>query len=238
MSQETKKKLWSACKAAFPHTIPVMTGYLFLGMAFGILLDSKGYPVLWALLMSVIIYAGSMQFVAIELLSGIFNPIQTIVMTLVVNARHLFYGISMLDRFKGLGRKKGYLIFGLTDETFSLLCACEAPEGVDEKWFRFFLTLLDQCYWVLGSVLGGLVGSLFTFNTEGIDFVMTALFLVIFLDQWKKTKDHVPAVCGILVTAACLVLFGPDGFLIPSMFGILIVLALYKKRYEGKEGAQ
>ncbi|MBU9737402.1 AzlC family ABC transporter permease [Diplocloster agilis] len=234
MSNEKKAVLRVACKAAFPHTIPVLTGYIFLGMAFGILLNSKGYSAWWALLMSGLIYAGSMQFVAIELLASIFNPIQTVIMSLVVNARHLFYGISMLDKFKDIGKKKGYMIFGLTDETFSLLCGAKTPEGVDENWFRFFITLLDQTYWVLGSVMGGVIGSMFKFNTTGIDFVMTALFIVIYLDQWKSTKDHFPAIAGVVVTVLCLIVFKADNFLIPSMIGILIVLALYKKIYDGK----
>lgn len=234
MSNEKKAVLRIACKAAFPHTIPVLTGYIFLGMAFGILLNSKGYSAWWALLMSGLIYAGSMQFVAIELLASIFNPIQTIVMSLVVNARHLFYGISMLDKFKHIGKKKGYMIFALTDETFSLLCGARTPDGVDENWFRFFITLLDQSYWVLGSVMGGVIGSMFKFNTQGIDFVMTALFIVIYLDQWKSTKDHFPAIAGVVVTVLCLIIFKADNFLIPSMIGILLVLALYKKRYDKK----
>ena len=234
MSNEKKAVLRVACKAAFPHTIPVLTGYIFLGMAFGILLNSKGYSAWWALLMSGLIYAGSMQFVAIELLASIFNPIQTIVMSLVVNARHLFYGISMLDKFKHIGKKKGYMIFALTDETFSLLCGARTPDGVDENWFRFFITLLDQSYWVLGSVMGGVIGSMFKFNTQGIDFVMTALFIVIYLDQWKSTKDHFPAIAGVVVTVLCLIIFKADNFLIPSMIGILLVLALYKKRYDKK----
>ena len=234
MSNEKKAVLRIACKAAFPHTIPVLTGYIFLGMAFGILLNSKGYSAWWALLMSGLIYAGSMQFVAIELLASIFNPIQTIVMSLVVNARHLFYGISMLDKFKHIGKKKGYMIFALTDETFSLLCGARTPDGVDENWFRFFITLLDQSYWVLGSVMGGVIGSMFKFNTQGIDFVMTALCIVIYLDQWKSTKDHFPALAGVVVTVLCLIIFKADNFLIPSMIGILLVLALYKKRYDKK----
>lgn len=221
-----------ALKAAFRYTIPVMTGYLFLGIAFGILLYSRGYHFGWAILMSVCIYAGSMQFVAINLLTSGFNPIVAFFMTLVINARHLFYGLAMLNRFKGMGRKKPYMIFSLTDETFSLLCSADVPFGIDSNLFYFMIAFLDQIYWIAGSAMGGVLGSAFPINTKGIDFVMTALFVVIFLDQWKSNKEHIPAVTGICGSLVCLLIFGAEDFILPSMLIILIALAALKKPIE------
>jgi len=225
----------NALRAAFPHTVPVMLGYLFLGAAFGILLNSKGYPWGWVVLMSVFIYAGSMQFVAIAILTGPFLPLQAALMTLTVNARHLFYGISMLTKFKDMGKKKPYMIFSLTDETFSLLCSAKAPEGVDENWFLFFISLLDQLYWIVGSAAGGIIGSLISFNTKGIDFVMTALFTVIFINQWEENKNHLPALVGLGISAVCLILFGPVNFILPSMALIVLTLSLLRKPMEQGE---
>lgn len=221
-----------ALKAAFPHTIPVMTGYLFLGTAFGILLNSKGYHFGWAILMSIFIFAGSMQFVAVNLLTSAFNPVYAFFITLIVNARHLFYGISMLKPFKGRGKFKPYLIAGLTDETYSILCSTEPPDQVDKTWFMFFVTLLNQIYWVTGSAFGGFLGSLFSFDTKGIDFVMTALFTVIFINQWKAEKNHIPAITGVLASVLCLFVFGPDKFIIPSMAFIVLVLTIFRKKIE------
>lgn len=208
-------------KAAFPYTIPVLTGYIFLGIAFGILLGSKGYHFGWAFLMSFAIYAGSMQFVAINLLTAVFNPLNAFIMTLVVNARHLFYGISMLGKYRNMGKMKPYLVFGLTDETFSIVCSTEPPEGISKEWFMFFITLLDQLYWITGSLFGSLLGAIFTFNSKGIDFIMTALFIVIFINQWESRKNHMPAMIGVGASVICLVIFGPANFIIPSMLLIL-----------------
>lgn len=226
--QEKQKAL----KAAFPYTIPVMTGYLFLGMAFGILLESKGYHFGWAILMSVFIFAGSMQYVAINLLTVAFNPLNAFIMTLMVNARHLFYGLSLLGKFGEAGRKKPYLVFGLTDETFSILCATNPPAGVNRGWFMFFVTLLNHLYWITGCALGGILGSLVSFNTKGIDFVMTALFVVIFLEQWKSQKQHAPALIGIGASTLCLLAFGPGNFIIPSMILIIAVFTVFRKPLE------
>ncbi len=224
-----------ALKAAFPVTIPVMTGYIFLGMGYGILMSSIGYGLVWTLLMSLLIFAGSIQYVAIALLTSAFNPFYTLLLTLMVNARHLFYGISMLERFKGTGRLKPYLVFGLTDETFSLLSAVEPPEGVERKWFQFFITLLDHIYWVTGSALGSIAGMVISFNTQGLDFVLTALFTVIFIDQWKGTKNHIPALIGLGGALLCLLVFGKDNFMIPAMILILLLLTIFRKRIEKEE---
>ena len=222
-----------AVRTAFLDTVPVMTGYLFLGFGFGILLNESGYGVLWSLAMSGFIYAGSMQYVAVSLMTGGASLLVTALTTLMVNARHLFYGISMVDAYKGAGRKKPYLIFALTDETYSLVSQNQIPEGISRHGYCFLVSLFDQIYWVAGSVLGSLVGSLIPLNYEGIDFVLTALFVTIFVEQWLSTKNHIPAVIGVVSTVVCLLIFGQDIFLIPSM--ILIALLLTILRKTGKE---
>lgn len=224
-----------AFSAALPYTLPVFMGYLFLGIAFGVLLGSKGYHAGWAFLMSTAIYAGSMQFVAIELLTSPFNLINVLIVTLTVNARHLFYGLSMLDKFKISEKLKPYMIFSLTDETYSLLCQAKPPEGVNQKWFFFFIAILDQSYWILGGLIGNIAGSLLVFDPTGIDFAMTALFIVIFIEQWESTKQHTPALLGLGVTLACLILFGEGNFIIFSMIGILLSLTLLHKKPPMKE---
>jgi len=222
----------NALKAAFPRTIPILTGFLFLGFAFGILMNSKGYSAGWSILMSACIYAGAMQFVAVTLLSSAFNPLNAFIITLVINARHLFYGISMLEKFSTAGKKKPYLIFGLVDETFSILCSTEPPPGVDRNWFMFFVTMLNQIYWITGATLGGILGSMVSFNTKGIDFVMTALFVVIFINQWKSQQQHSPALVGLAASAFCLLVFGAKSFIIPAMMLIIVVLTLFRKPIE------
>ncbi len=223
-----------ALLAAFPHTIPVMTGYLVLGMSYGVLMTASGFPFWVPMLTSLVIYAGSMEFVTVNLLLGGFQPLEAFVLTLMVNARHLFYGISMLDRFRGTGWKKPYLIFGLTDESFSVECAMEPPKGTDRKWFMFFVTLLDHSYWILGASLGGLFGSLLHFNTQGLEFVMTAMFIVIFLEQWKKDTFHVSGLVGLLLPTLCLYLFGAEAFMLPAMVSILLALIAVRKPLERK----
>ena len=219
----------SAVRAAFLDTVPVMTGYIFLGFGFGILLHRNGYGVLWSAAMSLFIYAGSMQYMAVSLLSGGAGLLTAALTTLVVNARHLFYGISMVDAYKGAGKKKPYLIFALTDETYSLVSRRSAPEGLTRHGYCFLVSLFDQIYWVTGSVLGSLAGSLIPINYEGIEFVLTALFVTIFVEQWLSTKNHTPAIIGLVSTAACLLIFGRDIFLIPSMAIIAALLALARK---------
>lgn len=228
----TKDMKMRALKMAFPYTIPVMLGYIFLGIAFGILLASKGYGFGWAILISVFVYAGSMQFVAIGILTSPFNLISAIILTLSVNARHLFYGLSMITKFKDLKKLKLYMIFSLTDETYSLLCSVQAPSGVQKEWFYFFISLLNHIYWVLGSAIGGIAGSLFHFNSKGIDFAMTALFVVIFIEQWENMKVHIPALTGVFVSLLALFLFGETYFIIPSMIGIFVVLSILRKTLE------
>lgn len=222
----------AALLAALPLTIPVMTGYLVLGAAYGILMDSKGFSILWSFVASLFIYAGSMQFVTVTLLAAGFDPLGAFVMTIAVNARHLFYGISTLKQYRGIGRIKPYLIFSLTDETFSIICSAEVPKNVDKKWFYFFISFLDQLYWVTGTLIGGILGSLIEFNTKGIDFVLTALFVVILINQWQSTKNHLPAIIGIASAIACRLTFGPANFIIPSMLVILILVTALKTPME------
>lgn len=222
-----------ALKAAFPCTIPVLTGYLSLGIAFGILLGSKGYNVLWSLLMSVTVFAGSMQFVAIDILTSPFNLLGTIALTLTINARHLFYGLSMIEKYKDMGKKKPYMIFSLTDETYSILCGINPPEHVDRNRFYFSVAMLNHLYWITGSVIGSVAGSLIKFDTTGIDFAMTALFVVIFVEQWEHVENHIPAIAGIALTFLSLVIFGARNFIIVSMIAILVFLSLFRRRIGG-----
>ncbi len=218
-----------ALRAAFPHTIPIFAGFWFLGLTYGIYMHVSGFSFVYPMLMSMTIFAGSMEFFTVNLLMGAFHPLQAVTVALLINARHLFYGLSMLDRFKGTGWKKIYLIFGMCDESFSINYTAAVPEGVDSGWFAFFVTLLNQIYWVSGSTLGGLFGSLIQFNTTGLDFVMTAMFVVIFMEQWLKEKRHTSALLGLALSLFCLILFGADNFLIPSMLCILGVLTLLRK---------
>ena len=225
-------------KTAFIKSLPVMAGYVVLAIGFGILMKEAGYGLFWSFLMSFTVYAGSMQFVAVSLLSSGASLISAALTTLMVNARHLFYGVSMIDKYKNAGKKKSYLIFALTDETYSLLCGDDYPEGEDKHWYSFFVSLFNQCYWVMGSIIGSILGSLITFNTAGIDFSMTALFVTVFVEQWLTSKNHLPALAGLFCSVACLMIFGPDGFLIPTMISITIVLSLCKNVMDVSGGVE
>lgn len=225
-----------ALKAAFPHTIPIFAGFWFLGMAYGIFMNVSGFGFWYPMVMSLTIFGGSLEFVAVSMLLGSFAPLQTLMMALVLQARHLFYGVAMLEKYRGLGGKKFYLIFGLCDETFSINCSAEIPEGVDRGWFYFFVTLLNHFYWVSGSTIGGIIGSLLQFDTEGIGFVMTAMFTVILLEQWLKEKSHDSSLLGLGLSALCLVLFGADSFIIPSMICLLVLLTALRRTIERRCG--
>ncbi|MBR6398062.1 MAG: AzlC family ABC transporter permease [Lachnospiraceae bacterium] len=223
-------------RRAFLASVPVMAGYLVLGTAYGILLADKGYSLVWGLAQSLLVFAGSIQFVGINLLAGGASLVSAAVMTLLVNARHLFYGFTMLEKYRNTGKMKPYLIFGLTDETFALVVN-DAPAGVDRNLYFFLVTLFDQCWWVTGTLIGCLAGSAMTFNTEGIDFAMTALFVVIFTEQLLQADDYVPAVTGVAASLLSLLLFGPDRFLIPAMLAITAVLSTYSLKSTKKGGA-
>ena len=227
--------------AAFPLTVPVLMGYLAIGMAFGLMLQAEGYGVVWALAMSLTIYAGSGQYLGVSLLAAGASLGQVAFLTLMINFRHLVYGLSMLEKFRGMGRRKLYMIFSLTDETYALLSSARVPDGVDSRDFYFCVALLDQSYWVLGSVIGGVAGALIPFSTEGVDFAMTALFVVIAVDQWKAYKKHLPALIGGGVTVVFLIvlgsLFGQDQMLLISLGVIVLLLLILRERLEEKEGA-
>ncbi len=237
--QEQKRKVHSKLiKIAFLKSLPVMAGYIVLGIGFGILLKKAGYGLFWSFLMSFTIYAGSMQYVGVSLLTSGASLLSTALTTLVVNARHLFYGVSMIDKYKEAGGKKPYLIFSLTDETYSLLCTGEYPEGMDKNWYCFWVSLFNQSYWVLGSVLGSILGTVISFNTAGIEFSMTALFVTVFVEQWLSTKNHLPAIAGLTCSIVCLFLFGAESFLIPTMISITVVLLLCRKVMDVQGGGE
>lgn len=252
MKEKKKNPAFVALKAAFPNTIPIMAGFLFLGITYGIYMNTSGFSFVYPMIMSLVIFGGSLEFVAVQMLLSTFAPLQTLLMSVMIQARHLFYGIAMLDKYKGTGWKKPYLIFGMCDESFSINCSAKIPEGVDKGWFFLWVTALNQLYWFVGATTGGLLGSLITFNTEGLDFVMTAMFVVIFLDQWlkerrqqdvaavatksptrrrrpKSDRRHYTALIGVGASAVCLVIFGADSFMVPTMACILCLLTVFRK---------
>ncbi len=222
-------------KKAFLRSVPVMAGYIVLGIGFGILLRNAGYGLPYSLAMAVLIYAGSMQYVGIGLITGGASFLTALFTTVMVNARHLFYSISMIDRYKDAGKYKPYMIFALTDETYSLLCGGDVPAGEDPNRFRFLVSLFNHCYWITGCVLGSLLGAMLPFSTAGIEFSMTALFIASFTEQWLRANDRIPALTGLLGTLACLLLFGSEGFLIPAMLLITGVLTLLRSRKGGEK---
>ncbi len=224
-----------ALKAAFPNTIPIMAGFFFIGITYGIYMRASGFPIIYPTIMSIIIFGGSLEFVAVEMLLSPFAPVSVFMMALLIQARHLFYGLSMLEKYKKTGFKKLYLVYGLCDESFSINYTANIPEGVDKSWFYFFVTILNQSYWVIGATTGALIGSLFKFEIKGISFVMTAMFVVIFLDQWMKEKIHISAFIGIGASLICLLIFGPNSFMLPTMIVILAILAIFKKPFSRLE---
>ena len=221
-----------ALKAAFPYTLPICVGFLFLGISYGFLMRSKGFSFVYPLCTSLFIFAGSMEFVTVELLLSAFHPLHAFLLALMVNARHLFYGLSMLQKYRGTGWKKLYLIFGMCDESFSINCTVTPPPDVDRGWFMFFVTLLNHIYWVTGATLGALLGYLIHFDTTGIEFVMTALFVVMFINQWEESKDHRPALAGLGCSLLCLVVFGSSQFIVPSMALIVLSFLLGRRKLE------
>lgn len=217
-----------ALKVAFPPTIPILTGFIFLGMTFGIYMHSLGHPIWMAVLMSACIFAGSMEFVAATMLIGIFNPFSAFILALMINARHLFYGITMLERFKGTGRKKWYLIFGMCDETFVINQTMSIPKNADKGLVMTYVTLFNHLYWVTGSFLGSIIGGFITVDLEGLEFVMAALFLIIFLEQWYKGGRRFSTL-GIIISIVCLLIFGTSYFVLPTMLIMLIIFIVFKR---------
>lgn len=220
----------NALRAALPNTIPILAGFLFLGMAYGVYMNVSGFSFWYPMIMSAVIFGGSLEFVAVSMLLSPFAPAEVFLLALMIQARHLFYGIAMLDRFKGLGWKRWYLIYGLCDESFSINFTARIPEGIDRGWFMFWVTLLNQLYWVGGATLGGLLGSLLTFDTRGLDFVMTAMFVVIFLEQLLHERKHYTACIGMLSAVVCLNVFGADSFMVPTM-GMILAILVFGRRY-------
>ena len=232
--KEKSKTLKRAAYVAFPHSVPILAGYGFLGLAYGILMSVNGFSPFFTFMMSLIVFGGSTQIVAVELLTAAFAPLHSFIITFVLCARHIFYGISMLEKYKGLGFKKLYMIYGMVDETFSINYSANPPDNVDRGWFMFFITAFNHIYWIIGSTVGALFGTMINFNTEGIDFVMTSMFTVIFIEQWRKDKSHFSALTGLAVCGICLTVFGKDNFIIPSMVAILIILTVAKPYLEKK----
>ncbi len=224
-------------KRVFLDTVPVLTGYLFLGAGFGILLSETGYGIGWAFFMSLFMFAGSGQYLAVSLLASQASLISTAVATLLVNARHLFYGISLVDAYKDAGKKKFYMIFGLTDETYSLVTQNQPPEGMSRHLYCFLVTLFDHIYWICGCVLGNIMGATLPISFEGVEFVLTALFVTMFVEQWLSSKNHLPALIGVMSTILCLLIFGKDIFLIPSMVLIALLLTISRKTARRAVGA-
>ena len=223
-----------ALSAAFPVTVPVLMGYLAIGIAFGLMLQEIGYNFIWAFFMSLTIYAGSGQYLGVTLLGAAAALSTVAVMTLLINFRHLVYGLSMLEKFRGMGPRKLYMIFSLTDETYALLSSARAPVGVDPRNFYFAIALLDQSYWILGSVIGAVAGALIPFSTEGVDFAMTALFVVICVDQWKAARTHIPAVTGFICGALFLVLIRSSNFILPALAAAVAILLFLRRTVEQK----
>lgn len=236
LTKEKIRTLRRAAYVAFPHSLPILAGYGFLGLTYGICMSVNGLHPLYTFFMCIFLFGGSTQIVGVSLLTAAFDPVGAFIITFILCARHIFYGISMLENYKGLGLKKIYMIFGMVDETFSINYSAQPPADTDRGWFMFFVTLFNQIYWILGSTVGALFGTMIKFSTEGIEFVMTSMFVVIFIEQWKKDKNHLSALLGLGVSVISLLIFGADNFIIPSMIGIFAVLTLSKKHLEGKVG--
>ena len=220
---------------AFVQTVPVLLGYIFLGIAFGLMLQNAGYSYIWAFFISVFVYAGSMQFVLVTLLTGTQSLLTTFIMTLFINGRHIFYGLSFIEKFKKMGKAYPYMIFSLTDETYSVLCSLKVPEGMNEKKVSFLVSLFDQVYWIAGSVIGALIGQMISIDTTGIDFSMTALFVVIVVNQWMENKNHIPTLIGFGTAILTLLLLGADNFLLPALTLAVILLLCTKKKIVATE---
>lgn len=218
---------------AFPYTIPVLTGYLFIGGAFGVMFADQGYNILWAILMSVVVYAGSGQYLAVNFFVPGFSLVQAAFLTIMVNIRHVFYGLSLVERYNRFGKKRWYMIFGMTDETYSLICTTNIPEGVDEEKFLFSITLLDHLYWILGTIIGSFLATAIGFSSEGVEFAMTALFIVMFIELWYRRTNRPAELIGLTVSFVCLLIFGANNFVLPTMILIIAILMLYRKRMEG-----
>jgi 4-azaleucine resistance transporter AzlC len=226
---QDKKQITRAFLAAVPHTMPIFAGFVFLGLAYGIYMNALGFSPIYPILMSLFIFSGSMEFLAANLLFGSFDPLNAFVLALMVNARHVFYGISMLDKYKNTGKKKPYLIFGLCDESFAINYTSSIPHDVDKGWFMFFITLLNHSYWVFGAAIGAIFGSYINFNSKGISFILTSLVIVLFIEQWIRDGRSLSALTGLSVSIICLLIFGSESFMLPAMITILGTLSFFRK---------
>ena len=234
--KKNQNRIFKALKYAFPYTLPILAGFAFLGLAYGIYMNAAGFSAIYPFATSLCIFGGSLEFLCVSLMSGSFAPLSAFIVAVMIQARHLFYGISMLDKYKDMGWKKPYLIFGLIDETFSINYIAKIPEDVDKSWFFMWVTVLNHLFWISGATLGGLIGHLIPISIEGIDFVMTSMFVVFFVDQLLKDRQKISAVIGVFGSLVCLIIFGADSFIIPSMLVILLLLALFKKPIETRMG--
>ena len=219
-------------RRAFKDSLPIMAGYLALGIGYGVLLQSKGYSFWWAILMSVTMFAGSGQYAGVDFMASGASLLTTAFMTLIINCRHFFYGVSLLDKYRGTGVFKPYLIFGLTDETYSIAATVKLDDTIDAKKYYFFLTALNHSYWITGCVLGAVLGMFLPFSSEGVDFAMTALFIVIMVEQWLDSKEHLPALLGMGTTVLCLIIFGSDYFIVPALAFIAAELMIFRKKLD------
>ncbi len=233
----TQKIIFPAFKLAFKYCLPIMAGYWFLGTAYGLLMNKSGFEFYWPLLMAMTIFSGSVEFMAVKILQGAFHPLQSLMIALLISARHLFYGISMLDKFKETGWKKPFLIFGMADETFSINYTANIPNDIDRGWFMLWVTVLNYCFWFSGTMIGSFFGQYITVDMCGLDFVMTAMFVAIFMEQWMKDKNHASALCGLALSAICLIIFGAEHFVIPAMISMLVVFLSLRSKFEKKEEA-
>lgn len=224
-----------ALKAAFPYTVPIFAGFWFMAIAYGLLMNKQGFGFQWPVAMAMTVFSGSVEFVAVSMLAGPFHPLQSFMMALLICARHLFYGISMIEKFKGLGWKRFPLIYGMCDETFSVNYTAAIPQGIDRGWFMFWVTVLDYLYWATGAAVGGIFGSYITFNTRGLGFVMTAMFVTIFVEQWMKEKNHLASVAGLAISALSLAVIGPDNFVVPAMVAMLFFFVGLRRRIDKEE---
>jgi len=225
-----KQEISKALKKAFPYTIPIMASFLCLGSAYGILMKVSGLKWWIAIVISATVFGGSLQFVSVSMLLEPFSPLSVFLMGIMIQARHIFYGISMLEKLKDVNFRKAFIIFGMCDESFSINMAVNIPEDIDKGWFMFFVTLLNWLYWIIGTTIGSIAGNIVSFNTEGLDFMMTAMFVVIFLEQLLKERKHYSAIIGIISTITCRLMFGIDNFLIPSMICIILLLTLFRTK--------
>lgn len=226
-----------AFRAAFPRTLPVLAGYLALGMAFGLMLSAIGMGPVWAVVMSILIYAGSGQFLAVELLAAGAALPMAAGLTFLINFRHFFYGLSMISRYHGTGKRKAYLMFAMTDETYALLSSGTPPAEVDGADYYFAVSLLNHIYWICGGLLGNTIGTLLSIDTTGVDFAMTALFVVLAVESWKSRAKRAPALCGLCCGVVSLLVFGPELFLIPALVAIAALMLLGRKKLEQREEA-